>query len=61
MSIDIAIEELRLRRAEQAAAEQDGSWEAYAEMKHKWGRRRREIGWPRAKMRAWLEIAKREL
>ena len=60
MSIDIAIEELHRRRVEQAAAEQDGSWEAYAEMKQKWGRRRREIGWTRSKMRAWLDVAERQ-
>lgn len=58
MSIDLAIAELRRRRAEQAEAERDGSWEAFAAMKRTWGfRRKREFGWPRAKMKAWLEIA----
>ncbi len=59
MSIDIAKEELAIRRREKAEAEADGSWEAYSAMKRKWGYRRRKIGWPRSKMNAWLEIAER--
>ena len=60
MSIDIAIDELKMRRAEMAAAENDGSWESFCAMKKAWGIRRRSIGWSRAKMNAWLEIAERQ-
>lgn len=58
MSIEIAIEELRVRRAEEAEAEADGSWDAWAAMKSKRGyRRRRVLQWSRAKTKAWLQIA----
>lgn len=58
MSIEIALEELRVRRAEEAEAEADGSWEAWARMKNKRAfRRRRVLQWSRAKTKAWLQIA----
>lgn len=60
MTIEWAREELTLRRQEQAAAEADGTWETFAQMKRAWAFRRREIGFSRAKVRAWLEIAEQE-
>jgi len=59
--IDLALEELRLRRIEAATAEKDGSWEAWARMKRARSLRRRDLGWSRSNMKAWLDIAEREL
>jgi hypothetical protein len=60
MTIDVALEELRRRRAEEAEAERNGTWEAWCKMKKQRGFRRRQIGWSRSKMRAWLEIAEQQ-
>jgi hypothetical protein len=60
MSLDIAIEELRTRRAEEAAAEAIGSYGAWVQMKSKRAyRRRRILQWSRTKTKAWLEIAEK--
>jgi hypothetical protein len=61
MSIDVALEELRTRRAEEAEAEAIGTWEAWAAMKAKRGfRRRRVLGWSRSKVKAWMDIAEQQ-
>lgn len=61
MTIEWAREELIRRREEQAAAEADGTWETFAQMKRAWAFRRKDIGYSRAKARAWLEIAEQEM
>jgi hypothetical protein len=57
MSLDIALEELSQRQREQAAVETIGTWDAFAAMKHARALRRRQLKWPRSKMKAWLAIA----
>jgi len=60
MSIEWAREELCRRLKEQAEVEADGTWDAFARMKRAWRYRRKEMGFGRAKARAWLEIAEQE-
>lgn len=61
MSIEWAREEVIRRRRELSAVEADGSWEAFATMKRSWAFRRKDMGYSRAKARAWLEIAEQEM
>jgi|JI10StandDraft_1071094.scaffolds.fasta_scaffold288258_2 hypothetical protein len=59
MSIDIARDELAIRRKEDADAEADGTWEFFSRMKRERAYRRKAIGWSRGKMNAWLQVAER--
>lgn len=60
MSVEWARHELAMRRREDAETQADGSWDAFARMKRTWAKRRKEMGFSRAKAKAWLEIAERE-
>jgi hypothetical protein len=61
MTLEWAIEEIKIRRKEDKQAEEDGSWEAFAQMKRTRSFRRKAIGYSRTKAKAWMEVAEWEL
>lgn len=61
MTLEWAIEELKIRRKEDKEVEEDGSWEAFAQMKRKRSFRRKAMKYSRSKAKAWLEVAEWEL
>lgn len=60
MTLEWARTELATRRAEEAAAEAEGTWDAFAAMKRRRSYRRKGMGYSRSKAKAWLEIVERE-
>lgn len=61
MTLEWAIEELKIRRKEDQDAEEDGSWETFSQMKRTRAYRRKAMGYSRSKAKAWLEVAEWEL
>jgi len=61
MTIDWAMQELKIRRQEEREAEEIGTWEAFAAMKRRRSYRRKDMGYSRTKAKAWIEIAEREI
>lgn len=61
MTLEWAIEELKIRRKEDQDAEKDGSWEAFAQMKRTRSFRRKAMKYSRSKAKAWLEVAEWEM
>lgn len=57
MTIDWAMQELKIRRQEEREAEEIGTWEAFAAMKRRRSYRRKDMGYSRTKAKAWLELA----
>ena len=61
MTLEWAIEELKIRRKEDQDAEEDGSWETFSRMKRTRAYRRKAMGYSRSKAKAWIEVAEWEL
>jgi len=61
MTLAWGMEEIKIRRKEEKQAEEDGSWEAFAQMKRTRSYRRKAMGYSRSKAKAWMEIAEWEM